>query len=179
MRVNVSQLLQESIGARRSHRFDEPHDERTVWCSADLLRTDAAILVHAECQVPLSTVCGRCLQAFSTQIEVMFDEEFFPSVDISTGARLTPPDEDAFVIDEHHELDLWDAVQQYSILEQPIAFICRDGQCKGLCKQCGNDLNQGACACRAPAKHPAFEQLRREWELHGPATEATASRAEN
>ena len=174
MRVNVSQLLQESIGARRSYEFDEHQSEGIISCTADLLRTDAAILVHAECEVPSAAVCGRCLQTFPTQTEVMFDEEFFPSVDVDTGARLAPPVGDAFVIDERHEIDLWEAVRQYSILEQPMAFICQDGQCKGLCNQCGTDLNRSACACRAPAGHPAFEQLRQQWESRGANVE-TAS----
>ena len=167
MRVNVSQLLQEPTGARRSYEFSEQQDEGHVSCAADFLRTDAAVLVHAECEVPSPAICARCLQSFPSRVHVAFDEEFFPSVEVGTGARVAPPDADAFVIDEHHELDLWEAVRQYAILEQPIALVCLDGQCRGLCNQCGTDLNHGACACRAPAAHPAFEQLRRQWELRG------------
>ncbi len=164
MRVDVSQLFQEDIGARRTYEFDHPMEHGNVVCSVEMLRTDAGVSAHVEGDVPVSTDCGRCLKTFVITTRVRFDEEFFPSVDILTGATLEPPEVDAFMLDEHYELDLWEAVRQYSVLVEPMTFVCRNGECQGLCDQCGADRNETTCPCEEPAKHPAFEALRREWE---------------
>jgi uncharacterized protein len=164
MRVNVSQLLLEEIGTRRALDFDGDAQDSQVSGTGQLLRTDVGILVHVECEVPVSAVCGRCLQPFTREMCVEFDEEYFPSIDMATGAELAAPDEETYMIDEHHELDLWPAVREYSILTEPMSAICRDGDCRGLCNQCGADQNKGPCSCRAPAAHAAFEALRQDWE---------------
>ena len=164
MRVNVSQLLQEEIGSRRAYEFENDTTDGAVSCAANLLRTDAGILVHANCDLPVSVVCGRCLQAFVHYAHVEFDEEYFPSAGPAAGIDSAPRDEESFSIDEDHELDLWDAVRQYSILVEPMTSVCRAGECRGLCNQCGADRNIEVCQCRAPAAHPAFDMLRQTWE---------------
>jgi uncharacterized protein len=172
MHVNVSQLIQDEIGARRTYEFDEPVDHGKAVCSVNMLRTDAGVLVHVEGEVPASMDCGRCLQTFVMKTHVRFDEEFFPSVNMLTGAVLAPPEDDAFMLSEHYELDLWEAVRQYSVLVEPMTFVCRNGECQGLCDQCGADQNEAACSCKEPAKHPGFAALQREWDSQSNTVDA-------
>ncbi len=164
MRVNVSQLIQDDIGARRTYELDKHVEHGDAVCSVDMLRTDAGVLVHVEGDIPASADCGRCLKTFVIMTHVRFDEEFFPSVNMLTGAVLAPPEVDAFMLDEHYELDLWEAVREYSVLVEPMTFVCRNGECQGLCDQCGTDRNDIVCSCNEPAKHPAFAALQREWD---------------
>jgi uncharacterized protein len=164
MRVNVSQLIQDDIGARETYEFDESVEHGKAVCSVDMLRTEGGVLAHVEGEIPTSVDCGRCLNTFVVKKHVRFDEEFFPSVDMLTGANLAPPEADAFMLDEHYELDLWEAVRQYSVLVEPMTFVCRNGGCLGLCDQCGADRNEMVCSCKVPAEHPAFAELQREWD---------------
>lgn len=163
MQVNVSQLLQEPIGSRRHYSFDEDFAEGGhASCTANLMRTDVGVVVTADCEVDQSLTCGRCLNPFTRTVKFRFDEEFFPLVDVETGADLTPPEEDSFTIDGHHVLDMTAAVQQYAILEQPLLALCRP-DCQGLCPQCGTNLNEAQCSCPPPVAHPAWEKLRELW----------------
>ncbi len=43
-------------------------------------------------------------------------------------------------------IDISDDVRQSIILDYPIKILCSP-DCKGLCPQCGKDLNQGRCSC--------------------------------
>ena len=78
------------------------------------------------------------------------DDVFLPSVDIATGARLRYHDDgsgaDATSIDEQHVLDLSDTLRQYRLATIPMAPVCRE-DCKGICPECGTDLNETACSC--------------------------------
>ncbi len=66
---------------------------------------------------------------------------------VNTGARLPKPEEpDVFFIDEAHRLDLEDPMREYALLSIPMLPLCRE-DCKGLCPQCGANLNDGPCDC--------------------------------
>ena len=159
MLINVSQIMRESIGARRTYEFpDQAVNGAQVSCVADLMRTDVGILVSATCQASRQETCARCLAGYTEAREFAFSEEYFPVMDIFTGRELPPRDvEEDFLITERHMLDVADAVQQYLILEEPRLPVCRQ-DCAGLCPQCGVDRNAVSCKC-SPA------EARNEWAL--------------
>ena len=62
-------------------------------------------------------------------------------MDIDSGLPVDAASEpDALRLDEHHELDLRQAVRDAISLAEPIAPLCRP-DCRGLCLVCGADLN--------------------------------------
>ncbi len=154
MRFNVSGLVREGIGATRTYDLDalleaDGREPEHVVGAVDMLRTRDGVLVRAHLTLQEPEVCSRCLKALEETVTIDFEEEFIATVDPRTGASLERVgDGDAFVIDENHTLDLSEAVRQYrevSLLMQP---LCRE-DCKGLCPQCGKDLNLGPCGCES------------------------------
>lgn len=151
MQISVSGLLKSSLGSKLDCQVsdlvnitgsDSPV-EGEVW----LTRTDRGILLKARLNTKVEVTCSRCLGLFSFPMIVDFEEEYFPVIDIVIGSSLSLPDEPGcFTIDEHHVLDLTEAVRQYALLAIPMKPLCRKG-CAGLCLICGRDLNQGACGC--------------------------------
>src|SRR6266567_4158167 len=61
--------------------------------------------------------------------------------------RIHLDDEEIFPIDEHHQVDLTEAVRQNVLLAIPMVTLCRE-DCPGLCPQCGHDLSLGPCECQ-------------------------------
>ena len=45
------------------------------------------------------------------------------------------------------EIDLRPAVEEQIVMAIPMKSLCREA-CRGICLQCGADLNQGDCECR-------------------------------
>jgi uncharacterized protein len=106
-----------------------------------LSRTGRSILVRGRVDTTLSERCSRCLRPVVTPVSVDIEEEALPSIDIDTGLPLdTQAEPEALRLDEHHELDLTTAVGEAISLAEPIAPLCRP-DCRGLCLQCGADLN--------------------------------------
>lgn len=149
-RFSVSQLLQEPTGATRRHELDDAQlvvDEtlrmHPVKGHVRLTRTPKGVLADADVHGNVDLECGRCLTQYEQPVAFEFSEEFYQTVVVNTGAKLPPPDEeDAFLIDETHKLDLADALREYLLLNLPAAPRCKD-DCQGLCQICGANLNDG------------------------------------
>ena len=157
MQVNVAQLLKQAAGASRSYKIDdtlsfEELAEYHVQGEVELIRTERGILVRGVFSGKSCLMCSRCLTSFDYPLIFKIEEEFFPSIDVISGVPLSLADDStAFTVDEHHVLDLSEAMRQYSLLAIPMKPLCRP-DCAGLCSQCGANLNQGACGCTPLSK---------------------------
>ena len=165
MQINVSQLLQEPIGALREYEVSESVDiigdgeGSPVEGDCRLLRTQRSILATCSLNTNVKLTCSRYLNQFSHHLKLNFEEEYLPTVDVATGLPLPrPEDSSAFTIDEHHILNLTEAVRQYSLLTIPMKPLCtRD--CAGICQNCGKNLNQGSCDCPKQYADPRWADL--------------------
>ena len=63
-------------------------------------------------------------------------------------------DEDTYTY-SGHVLELDEAVRTALLLEMPTRVLCKP-TCRGLCPQCGQDLNINACSCQKdlPRRNP-------------------------
>jgi uncharacterized protein len=156
MIFNVAQLLKSPVGTTLTEDIDEEHvaldeDIKPVGPligRARIRHINQGLLVDGWVEVTLALSCTRCLKDFEQPMHVTFAERFYPTVDVVTGIPLPPGDdvEDAFPIDEYHQLDLTEAVRQAVLLAIPMVTLCKE-DCAGLCAQCGKDLNLGPCDC--------------------------------
>jgi uncharacterized protein len=55
-------------------------------------------------------------------------------------------DPEAFTLDGDW-LDVDDVLETAFILDMETKFLCRE-DCKGVCPECGRNLNEGPCVCR-------------------------------
>ena len=165
MQINVSQLLQEPIGALRDYKVSEVVDIKgdgagsQVEGDCRLLRTQRSILATCSLSTDVELTCSRCLGQFSHHLKLNFEEEYLPTVDVATGVPMPPPEEPStFTIDEHHILDLTEAARQYSLLTIPMKPLCAE-DCAGICQNCGKNLNQGDCGCPKQHEDPRWSEL--------------------
>ena len=166
MKINVSQLLKANIGTIRNYKMSESVDttgdgsDNIVQGNIKLIRTDKGILAKAKLHTETEVTCGRCLSSFSCHLNLNFEEEYFPTVDVFGGTPLTLPDEPGcFTINKHHILDLNEAIRQYALLAIPTKPLCR-ANCTGLCPNCGQNLNQGPCNCLPREGDHRWDKLR-------------------
>ena len=163
MQINVAQLLKEQIGSTRDNKVDAAVDvagnDSRVQGEVKLTRTDRAVLVEGVLHTEVQVSCGRCLSMFNCPLTVKIEEEYYPLIDVFTGAPLPLSDEPgSFTIDEHHNLDLAEAISQYLMMAVPMKPLCRE-DCAGLCPQCGKSINQGPCGCLPKERDPRWTKL--------------------
>ena len=166
MQMNVSQLLQEPIGATRRQRIDEAIDitgdgtRHPVRGECRLLRTQQGVLTSCELDTAVDLDCNRCNTRFLQPLHLEFEEEFVPTIDIHSGITLPAPEEPGvFTIDDHHILDVSEAVRQYALTAIPLKALC-SVNCAGLCQTCGKNLNEGPCQCPPRQMDSRWAKLR-------------------
>jgi len=163
MLFDVGPFLRQPAGATRAYRLNEHQDVSEelpaagVTGTVSFLRTRRGILVSACLSAVSSDVCSRCLEPLQSVCDIDFREEFAPTVDIDSGARLPLPD-DAFAIDEQQVLDLNEVIRQYRLASRSMQPLCRP-DCRGLCPDCGANLNAGPCSCPMKSADPRWQVL--------------------
>ena len=94
-------------------------------------------------------LCGRCLKTVKDHV----DKPFQLYYDIK----------DKMVIETTDDL------REVLIMDHPITFICQEN-CRGLCFNCGANLNEGRCQCQSSALNSSksLATLKEVWEKkHG------------
>lgn len=145
MWINVSQQLKAPIGTIRNYEVNDVVGDggSRVQGEVSLTRTNRGILAKAKLHTEVELTCSRCLNLFSYPLTLNFEEEYFPTTDITSGAPLPLPDKaGSFIIDEHHILDLTEAIRQYGLLAIPMKPLCHE-DCVGLSPIAGHNPNQG------------------------------------
>jgi uncharacterized protein len=163
MQTNVAQLLKAPVGSIRVFPLDDIVEESGtpyhVQGELTLIRSTSSILVQGHLKTQTEITCSRCAKPFILNLPLKIQEEFFPTIDIETGLKLPKPeDPGSFTIDEHHILDLTEAIRQYIVTAMPMKPLCK-AECAGLCDTCGKDLNQGECGCRQEQADPRWAEL--------------------
>jgi len=170
MIFNVAQLLKSPVGTTQDVVLDDSDslDLRDgearlagpITGHARLHRTNESIVVDGVAHIPVLLECSRCLTEFTTTLDAPLRETFYPSIYIETGLPVRlPEDETAFTIDDHHQIDLREAIRQNIVLALPIQPLCRE-DCKGLCPECGRDLNVEPHTHETEARDERFAALR-------------------
>jgi DUF177 domain-containing protein len=96
--------------------------------------------------------CRRCLTPVATPLQLDIGALFSQDPEALDDPDAYPVAPDAT------EIDVTPAVREELLLAAPRFVLCRD-DCKGLCPQCGQDLNAGTCAC-IPAIDARWQGLR-------------------
>ncbi|MDO4590444.1 MAG: DUF177 domain-containing protein [Slackia sp.] len=124
-----------------------PDEYRTVgalpYC-VTLTNVGGAILVSGSVTGRLVTSCSRCLA--DMEVELNGEVEGYFIIE-GEGEAPDDMDEDEFdVLPESHEIDLESLLMAAILVDMPLMPLCKD-DCKGICSQCGSDLNEGPCGC--------------------------------
>ncbi len=100
------------------------------------------LLVEGEQKFVAKIPCDRCLTETEVPIEISFSKEM--DMKQSAEGRIDDLDETDFI--DGYNLDTEKLVYGELLLNWPMKTLCRD-DCKGICKKCGKNLNEGDCGC--------------------------------
>ena len=161
MRYNVSSLLKAPIGARMTLQLDATN----LQLGSDLLvnsvrghlvvtRTDRRLLTQGVLAIELEAECVRCLEPIPHFfIQVDFEESFLLHP-VNANKRTT-----VYGVTEDGYLNLAKPLREQIVVSLPLRPLCRS-DCRGLCSQCGENLNLGKCACSEDTLDPRLAALK-------------------
>jgi uncharacterized protein len=111
-----------------------------VSCDLYAQVVDGELIVRGRLSAPVEARCSRCTQFFSTTVTDSGFLRDFPGI---LGIE---------------EVDITEDIREALILSLPHSPLC-DESCKGLCIQCGKDLNGGPCGCRSREESGSWDAL--------------------
>lgn len=136
-------MIHESIGNYRDldFKFEEIELESDLQLSnvlgkVRINRTPQGLLIDANFEAFVVGECVRCLEDFQLQLTTEFQELY------AYRSRHTKDAE--FFVPEDGFIDLSPLVYENMLLAFPISTICSP-DCKGLCTECGINLNHATC----------------------------------
>ena len=137
--------LEELVAGPDTYRFAEP----VAW-SVDVTNTGDALLVMGRANGRAVTPCARCLEDVAYDVEGDIEGYFIVGGEEAAAPEDMEGDEFDY-LPENHVIDMVPLIVSALLLELPLVPLC-DDDCKGLCPQCGANLNEGPCTCDAPAE---------------------------
>ena len=132
------------------------------WLEESLLSVEISISSEAEAS------CARCLKDTSLEISGNLRYLYYLR---SAGVNESDEPEEIEEIDEFGDympvetdffgrvLDIMPQVEESIFSLLPTKVLCSE-DCKGLCPNCGKDLNEGPCSCETDNSDPRLSALR-------------------
>ena len=123
-----------------------------VLAEGNVRNTAGVLVMQGSIATTIHGICDRCASEFHRKVE-------FP-IDVVLVTKLeSEENEDEWVFPlEGDSADLDDIVRTVFVLNLDSKLLCKE-DCKGLCPQCGKNLNDGPCNCRKELD-PRFAALK-------------------
>jgi len=157
-RINVGFIVHEEIGY--SHEISLKLDKAILGEDLELTdfegnlildRTPQGLLLQGKFSGNTELECVRCLKQFAYRLHWDVTELYAFNKKSASESGLILPDS--------AQIELAPLMREYALLEIPIKPLCRP-DCKGLCIECGQDLNIKDCGHKQQDEDSPFSILK-------------------
>lgn len=125
------------IGVEQEQFIQNPKD---VHYALYAQRVSDELIVRGTLDVDVDLQCARCSEFFSTTVSVSDFLRAYPAPDGTDS------------------VDVTEDLREEILLHVPGFPVCGE-DCKGVCPQCGVDLNKGSCECKTENGPSAWSAL--------------------
>jgi uncharacterized protein len=124
-----------------------------------ILKERRELAVSGEVRAVLESPCSRCLAPSACSVAGEFSFRMIPEgkgPDAEETELTSGELEVEFYVGD--EVDVRRIIAEQVYLNVPLSILCRP-ECRGLCPQCGQDLNAADCGHRAQSMDPRWNAL--------------------
>jgi len=167
MQLDLTRYRKPVSDFARTFQPEEVGDERDTY--RVVAPVDLAFEIHkdkdkfrlvGQVTTELELTCSRCLEPFRLPVAAPFDLRYLPVSEASSDAEREVDDEDLETsYYENDAIDLNELLREQFYLVLPMKPLCKE-DCRGLCAQCGTNLNTGTCDCAPAWEDPRLAPLK-------------------
>ena len=135
-----------------TYTFDKP----PAW-NVTVSNTGDALLVAGTVTGTAKTACARCLE--EVVVDFNGEVEGYFLIDAEEDVEREEGEEEEFeLLGPDNTIDLVPLLEGAILVDLPLQPLCRE-DCKGICPDCGINLNEETCRCaeKREAENAAFE----------------------
>ena len=168
MKVRFGEIPEEGLRYEISDESWFPdhalHRTGPVRCRILLKRDgDDRVLLTGEISTKISQDCDRCAENFEMELSGSFklDLEYSAERAVDHGEHEISLSEMDMIYLQAPVIDVFELLTQQVFLMAPEKVLCEE-TCKGLCPQCGANLNHETCDCKKELRSSPFAVLRKK-----------------
>lgn len=161
MIISIADSMKKAVSKEVDFSFEAPvlessEEDRTEFTEPvrvkGTVRIDKGRLdLDVQVQTRLRLACSRCLDDI--------DQEVMMTIQETWAQNVADDDLDTMPLSEGDTVDLTDLLTKDIISSLPMQTLCREN-CKGLCQECGANLNRETCDCDKEQVDPRFAALK-------------------
>ena len=148
---NVSMTVNENFVIDDEEFLEETRLDKNILLSGEILKIDDSLTFSGRIEYTLTDECARCLKEFNNRINYKFQASIVHKEDKES-------DEVQMVITDGI-IKMDDIIKQLIYLSLPMKSLC-DKDCRGICPNCGANLNNEKCQCVNSLTDPRFDKLK-------------------
>lgn len=163
MILNLTQVTSGKLSKMPfSHRFIPEIEEKTNFgiiavnefaVEGFVVKNGSEMLIEYTIHGSIDYACSRCLDKVNETYHKQIEKLVVRSVPESEE------DDDNWYLAEDYLLDLTPVVTEEIVMDLPYQTLCQV-ECKGLCPECGKNLNHETCTCSDEKIDPRLEILK-------------------
>ncbi|MFH0932878.1 MAG: DUF177 domain-containing protein [Nitrospirota bacterium] len=161
MKVIISEIPDEGLDLDLQETVKFEDSLSPVQAHLRVTKVGTEVVVSGKIEAEVELQCSRCLKDFRIMLTIPLEAIYHPT------EHLKGEDKHELKVDEldmgfysKDDLDLLDLTKEQVMLNLPMKPLCNE-LCKGICLQCGADLNVGTCSCSTKEIDPRLEALKK------------------
>jgi uncharacterized protein len=161
MKILISEIPDEGLDIENEEIIESDIILSPVQIELRIDKVGTEVMIRGNLTAKADLQCSRCATDFHSLLTIPVDAVYHPVEELK-GDENHEVESDALNIDFYtgDELDIHILVHEQVMLALPMKPLCSD-ICKGICPECGTDLNTGTCTCSTQTVDPRLEVLKK------------------
>lgn len=123
-------------------------------------RAETDIYIRGKADISIELLCSRCIKTFAKDMALNINAVYAPIAEFGKEDKHEVYDDELdMAFYEGDELDIDELLKEQIILNIPMQPLCSE-ICKGICPECGTDLNIAGCKCEQKHTDSRLEILK-------------------
>jgi len=157
LKNGINHLSFKAEGEELDLKPEEINFSSEVRMKFSVLKVGHSLNCQGDIKARLKLACARCLTEFIHPVASRI--EFILEIDDEKIGIDAQDDDFEFISKETVSYDLNPRVREAMILTLPLKPLCKE-DCKGLCQNCGINLNEKSCNCMRETVDPRWSRLK-------------------
>ena len=147
-----NQLFEISIEDLDLDSFQVVNDQ--IFSTVTVEFASSGYRIYGDIKCKTLEACDRCLNSYEHKKKIILD------IILSNKNELINNTDIILFKDSEDFIDLSPVIHDLILLDDPLKRLCRN-DCKGLCSNCGADLNKSVCKCTKSNNDHRWDKLKK------------------
>ena len=161
MKILIPEIPKEGLDIEVQEEIESDILASPVRARVKVEKLGAEVMVKGDLAAEVKLQCSRCLREFISTLSVPIEAVYHPLEELKGEERHEIAAEELDMdFYSGEELDLTNLLKEQVMLNIAMKPLCGDS-CKGICPDCGADLNVETCRCLVKDIDPRLEKLKK------------------